>query len=236
MRVGIDVGGTNTDAVLLGPDGVAAKAKTPTTEHVTEGIESALRTILETAGVTVGMLEAVMIGTTHFTNAVVQRRDLSPVAVVRLARPATVSLPPMVDWPDDLRSAVEGSSHLLHGGSEFDGRPIASVRTDELDEVVETIRRRGLRAAAITSVFSPIDPDVERHAADYLVERVPGLAVTCSHEIGRIGLLERENAAILNASLRELAHRTVEEFRAATRNLQLDVAGLSHPERRHADG
>ncbi len=46
---------------------------------------------------------AVMIGTTHFTNAVVERKRLIPVAAVRLAFLATESLPPMVDWPSDLR-------------------------------------------------------------------------------------------------------------------------------------
>ena len=47
-----------------------------------------------------------MIGTTHFTNAVVQRRDLAPTAAVRLGLPATASLPPMVDWPEDLKLAI----------------------------------------------------------------------------------------------------------------------------------
>ena len=48
-----------------------------------------------------------MIGTTHFTNAVVERRRLEPVGVIRLGLPATQSLPPMVDWPDELRAVVE---------------------------------------------------------------------------------------------------------------------------------
>ena len=49
-----------------------------------------------------------MIGTTHFTNAVVQRRDLGRVAAVRIGLPSGASLPPFVDWPEDLASLVRG--------------------------------------------------------------------------------------------------------------------------------
>src|SRR4029077_447113 len=80
-RIGIDVGGTNTDAVLLEDSRVVHAAKTPTTEDVTSGVTAALRALLQ-AGAPVAV-DAVMIGTTHFTNAVVQRRDLTRVAAIR---------------------------------------------------------------------------------------------------------------------------------------------------------
>ncbi|HVC65519.1 MAG TPA: hydantoinase/oxoprolinase N-terminal domain-containing protein, partial [Candidatus Dormibacteraeota bacterium] len=81
-RIGIDVGGTNTDAVLLEDDAVAAGVKTPTTPDVTAGITRALAALVEQAP-GARLAHAVMIGTTHFTNAVVQRRDLGRVAAVR---------------------------------------------------------------------------------------------------------------------------------------------------------
>src|SRR2546422_10648201 len=76
-RVGIDVGGPNTDAVLLEGDRVVHAVKTPTTGDVTTGITRALDLLLKAVG---GQpVHAVMIGTTHFTNAVVQRKGLVPV-------------------------------------------------------------------------------------------------------------------------------------------------------------
>ena len=102
-RIGIDVGGTNTDAVLLEDDQVARAVKTPTTRDVTSGIVTALQRLMaEGAPERPGgpPIDAVMIGTTHFTNAVVQRRDLTPVAAVRIGLPASASLPPFVDWPE----------------------------------------------------------------------------------------------------------------------------------------
>lgn len=221
MRIGIDVGGTNTDAVLLTSEGILAKAKTSTTEDVTSGIVTALTSLLEQSGVPANDVTAVMVGTTHFTNAVVQRRDLTPVAAIRLGLPATECLPPTVDWPDDLREASGVRPYLVRGGLEFDGREIAPLDHDELDRIADDLRAHRIHTAAITSVFSPIDARVEHEAAAHLAALVPDLDVTFSHEIGRVGLLERENAAILNASLRDLARRTITGFHDAIRRLQL---------------
>ena len=119
-RIGIDVGGTNTDAVLLEEDAVVGAVKTPTTPDVTTGITRALAGLVQRAP---GAREAqaVMIGTTHFTNAVVQRRDLGRVAAVRIGLPSGASLPPFVDWPEDLANLVRAEVVMLEGrGDVFD--------------------------------------------------------------------------------------------------------------------
>ena len=113
-RLGIDVGGTNTDAVLLEDDTVAAAVKTPTTPDVTTGITRALAALVEHAP-TAREAQAVMIGTTHFTNAVVQRRDLGRVAAVRIGLPSGASLPPFVDWPEELADLVEAMLPIEEG-------------------------------------------------------------------------------------------------------------------------
>ena len=215
LRIGIDVGGTNTDAVLMDDLTVVSKIKTPTTEDVTSGITTALKHVLETSGTATSAVAAVMIGTTHFTNAVVERRRLTKTATIRLGLPATAALPPMIDWPDDLREVIDGSVHLVHGGYEFDGREISKFDADEIRGVAEKIAANGVSAVAISSVFSPVNPDMEERAAEIVNNVIPGAEVTRSAEIGRIGLLERENAAILNSCLRSLAVETVTAFRRA---------------------
>ena len=105
MRIGVDVGGTNTDAVLVDGRDVLAEAKTPTTPDVTGGISSSIRALVESSNVAASDVQAVMIGTTHFTNAVVEARRLAPTGVIRLGLPATEALPPMVGWPTLLRDA-----------------------------------------------------------------------------------------------------------------------------------
>ncbi len=215
IRIGIDVGGTNTDAVAMDASGVIAGIKASTTEDVLTGVVNALRSILDASGLKADAVDAVMIGTTHFTNAVVQRRDLAPTAAVRLGLPATASLPPMVDWPDDLKAAIGNNAWLAHGGNEFDGRPISPLDEDELRGIAGEIAARGIRTIAITSVFSPASAEVEQRAAAIFEEAIPGVYITLSSEIGRIGLLERENAAIMNACLRSLSTHVIDAFRKA---------------------
>jgi N-methylhydantoinase A/oxoprolinase/acetone carboxylase beta subunit len=222
-RVGIDVGGTNTDAVLLDGERVVHTVKTPTTADVTGGIITALRELLAGVGAT-GPIDAVMIGTTHFTNAVVQRRDLTRVAAVRIGLPASASLPPFCDWPEDLACLVQGEVVMLEGGHEYDGRPIVPFDETGMREAARRIRAAGITSVAIASVFSPLNAECETRAAAILRQECPTAAVTLSHELGRIGLLERENAALLNAALVDLARRTTRAFTGA-----LHASGLAAP-------
>ncbi len=221
MRIGIDVGGTNTDAVVMDGARVVAAIKTPTTANVSDGITTALRSLVAESGLDVSALDAVMIGTTHFTNAVVERKRLQPTTCIRLGLPATVSLPPMVDWPDDLAEVVGSEHYLAHGGHEFDGREISPFDEAEIRDIAGKIKAKGIKAIAISSVFSPVNTTFEEQAAAIVRDVIPDANITLSSTIGRIGLLERENAAIMNACLRDLALRTVNGFKTALAEMEI---------------
>jgi N-methylhydantoinase A/oxoprolinase/acetone carboxylase beta subunit len=224
LRIGIDVGGTNTDAVLMDGLKVVSKIKTPTTADVTSGITTALEHILTSSGTPTSAIAGVMIGTTHFTNAVVERKRLEQTAIIRLGLPATLALPPMVDWPDDLAETLGRNAWLVHGGHEFDGREISPMDPEEIRAAAREIKAKGITAVAISAVFSPVNTGMEEAAAAIVREEIPEASVTCSAEIGRVGLLERENAAILNACLRRLARETVAAFKQA-----IAVQGITAP-------
>lgn len=225
MRIGIDVGGTHTDAVLLDQAmTVVAEIKTATTSDVTGGIVAALQRLLDRGGLDRAHVDAVMIGTTHFTNALVTRRRLARTGVVRLALPATAALPPATGWPAELLEAVRPSVHLCHGGHEFDGRPISPLDPDELKRVAADLAAHDITTVAISSVFSPVTAEAELAAADILRAELPHLRVSLSHRIGRIRMLERENATIVNACLLDLADEIVDAFTGALR-----AVGVSAP-------
>ncbi|ALN75039.1 hydantoinase/oxoprolinase N-terminal domain-containing protein [Aureimonas sp. AU20] len=223
MRIGIDVGGTNTDAALMDGLRVVAACKSPTTADVSSGVVAVLREVLQRSGVEAGAIQAVMIGTTHFTNAVVERRRLLEVAAIRLGLPATRALPPMTDWPDDLATTLGRHGYMVRGGHEFDGREIAPLDEAEILRIAREIRQKGLRSASVTSVFSPVTPIMEQRAAEILRNEVPDIALSLSHEIGRVGFLERENAAIMNACLADLSRHVVASFRQALRDMNISA-------------
>lgn len=216
-RIGIDVGGTNTDAVLIEDGKVKRAVKAPTSEDVTTGILEALSQ-LRADPTGQGQVDAVMIGTTHFVNAVVQRRDLTRVGALRIGEPISMTLPPFCDWPADVAQIAEGGVWSVEGGFEYDGRLIMPLDETAIRRVARDMRHRGLRSVSISAIFSPIDPSHERRAADIIADEMPEAAITLSSDLGRIGLLERENAALLNAALSDLARETIAAFETALRN------------------
>jgi len=222
-RIGIDVGGTNTDAVLLDGARVVHAVKAPTTEDVTGGIVAALSRLTRHPDIAGTQVGAIVIGTTHFINAVVQRRHLSKVAAVRVGMPASASLPSFCDWPADLAELVRAEVFMLEGGHDYDGRPIMPFDEPAMRAAAREIRAKGTQSVGVASIFSPLDPAHEELASDILAEECPGAAVTLSHRLGRIGLLERENAALLNAALAVLARDTIAGFRAAIATSGIDA-------------
>ncbi len=221
-RIGVDVGGTNTDAVLMQGDELLAQAKVPTTPDVTSGIETSIRAVLGGANPDAHP-SAVMLGTTHFTNALLERRRLAKTAVLRLCLPATTLLPPLCDWPGPLKQAIGGLSYMVHGGHEFDGREISPFDHEEIRNAALRMREEGVEAVAVSGVFSPIDPAHEEQAADVIRQTAPELRVTLSHQIGRVGILERENAAALNAALSVAAESIIPRIRGSLAALGLHV-------------
>jgi N-methylhydantoinase A/oxoprolinase/acetone carboxylase beta subunit len=147
-RIGIDVGGTNTDAVLIDSDRVLIAVKTATTADVLGGVRTALSKLLaETAGEQ-GRIAAVVIGTTHFTNAVIERRALQQVGALRIGLPASASLPPFVDWPEDLAALVRGQVHMVAGGHEYDGRPIVPLDVGAIRDAARRMADAGSQRSA----------------------------------------------------------------------------------------
>ncbi|MBM7573450.1 hydantoinase/oxoprolinase family protein [Aquibacillus albus] len=204
-KIGIDVGGTNTDAVILDEDNnVIESKKTPTTLDVETGIFNALEGVLSKTDINFHHIKSVMLGTTHATNAIIERKNLAKIAVLRICLPAGQSIEPMFSWDESLKEAVGNQYYLLHGGCEFDGRPLhqKGLIKEECVSVLNEIKETGIESIAITSIFSPVLEDYEKELADMAKEILgEDFPVSLSCEIGNLGLLERESSAALNASL-----------------------------------
>lgn len=221
MRIGVDVGGTNTDAALISGRDVIAAIKRPTSADVQSGIIDAVQTLISDAEVKPEDIRAVMIGTTHFTNAFVQRRGLTKVLAIRLGAPASRGIPPFSGWPQDVRDVVFGDSAIVRGGFNFDGQPIAPFDGEEVASVARRAAAAGITQVAVSCIFSHLNAEQESQAGKIIQQAAPDLEVSLSSELGRAGMLERENAAIMNASLRPLAAVVAQAFGDALQHLKL---------------
>ncbi len=211
-KLGIDVGGTNTDAVLIDENlDVVAAIKNPTSGDIYEGIMGAVDAVLAASSVDPAQIGQAMLGTTQCTNAIVERKGLAPIAILRIGAPASVGIPPMVDWADDI-SAVAVDSAIIGGGFEYDGKRLAAFDEAACRSFFEGVKGK-VGAVAISCVFSSVRNDDELAAAK-IAREVLGedVHVSISSEIGSMGLVERENATILNAALHEVAKRFTEGF------------------------
>ncbi|WWC69837.1 uncharacterized protein I206_103780 [Kwoniella pini CBS 10737] len=229
-RIGVDVGGTNTDAVILditpgSSRPVLATHKAPTTADVTSGIQNAIKETLRKADVDKSHIQAVSIGTTSFVNSLIERdaSKLEKVAVIRLSGPFSRLAPPFVSFPYELRHVLEGPVFFAEGGLQVDGSEITSVEPLEIRGICEEIKKKGIKSVAVSACYSPIDRDInqEELVREIIHAELPGVKVCISKEVANIGLLQRENATILNAALLEFAQMTVAGFEESTRALNL---------------
>ena len=74
---------------------MAAEIKYPTSEDIYEGIMGALRRVLEVSGIDRSQIGQAMLGTTQCTNAIVERKSLAPIGILRIGAPATLGIPPI---------------------------------------------------------------------------------------------------------------------------------------------
>ena len=223
LRVGVDVGGTNTDAVVIDGAGEAlAAVKVVTTPEPSDGIRAALDEVL--VGLDHSRISKAMLGTTHSANAIIQRRGLDRVAVLRLAAPSSLGVRPGAAWPDDIRSLVIGTAAIIEGGHEYNGTEIAPLDTEAVRRLAADAVRSGCRSVAVAGAFSPAESEHELRSRDILhAELGADFPVSLSHEIGALGLLERENATILNAALLSVATGVISGFEEALAERHLDV-------------
>ncbi|RCV55365.1 hydantoinase/oxoprolinase N-terminal domain-containing protein [Marinitenerispora sediminis] len=223
LRIGIDVGGTNTDAVVLdGSKEPVARTKVPTTLDITGGINHALREVLSAPAVRAERIGHVMVGTTHATNAVLQRRGLRRVAAIRIGAPSSTCIRPMFGWPDDLHRVISAGGRIVAGGMELDGGEIVPFDADAVARFCGEVAGTA-EAVAVTSVFAPVSPAHEQLAAEVIQRELGDIPISLSHEVGSLGLLERENATILNAALGRVAANIIEAIEEA-----LDAHDLGH--------
>ncbi len=221
--IGVDVGGTNTDAALLRNGKVLASAKSTTTEDITSGIINSINKILQDVDIKNCHIHHITFGTTHLLNALLLRK-LDKVMAIRLGAPASDGTPPFCGWPhieNSITEHVYHSSVMSGGGFEYSGKEITKIDNHHLETLAQNALDKGINAVAICGIFSPIKPEQENQAAEIMSRANNKLNISLSHRIGGLSILERENANILNASLHTQFQKLCDSFTNIAQHLKL---------------
>ncbi|HEV7884747.1 MAG TPA: hydantoinase/oxoprolinase family protein [Solirubrobacteraceae bacterium] len=224
VRVGVVSGASSTDAVAIDARdrliGIAAVPATP--DAGAAGIAAAIGALVD-GGVDPSRVRWVTLGTGHERRDVVAAHGVRKVAVVRIGAPLTLAVPPLATWPQALRERICAGAIVVRGGAEYDGRHVAPLDTTALAGFLATLGAT-VDAVAITGVFSPVSSEQEEAAAAVARRELgPAVHVSMSHEIGSIGLLERENSTVFNAALADGTARLAATVRAALDERAIDA-------------
>ncbi|MEY4340432.1 MAG: hypothetical protein RLZ14_2282, partial [Actinomycetota bacterium] len=211
MLLGIDTGGTYTDAVLYdeAARAVVAAAKSPTTHHdLSIGVCGAIDAVLSLGVVSPAGIELVSLSTTLATNALVEGKG-RPVAAVIIGFDADV-----VERAG-LAEALGGDPAIfLDGGHDPHGSAVTPLDLEKLAAEVRAVDAR-VEAYAVTAQFSVRNPEHELAAAA-LVRDLTGKPVTLSHHLSaRLNGPKRAVTAILNSRLISIIDGLVRTTEAA---------------------
>lgn len=200
MRAGVDVGPTNTDAALVAADGkVLATVKVATVpDDPVASVRAALERLPLSAATPAGQIA---VGLRGAATAVTQRAGLRKVAVLRIGGASATAVRPLAGWPRDLRDAVSTGTAIVDGGGGLNPEDRTPLDREAVARFAAQVTGKA-QAVAVAGLFSPLDGAQEREAAAIVrAELGAAVPISLSAGLGTLGLLERENATVLDAAL-----------------------------------
>ena len=214
MLLGVDVGGTFTDAVLL-DGGAVHSAKVATTPgDESAGAMSAVEAVLSRAGATAAEVEAFAHGMTVGTNALLEERG-ARTALIATRGFADVLEIGRQDRPELYRLCTPKPAPLIEPALRFEANErtgpdgiVTPLAAGEPQRLAALLRESGAESVAICLLFSYLDPSHERQLAAHLRAALPDLHVSASHQVlPRFREYERSSTTAIDAYLSPLLGR-----------------------------
>ncbi len=245
FQVGVDIGGTFTDCVVIGGDGRMVAAKSPSTPpNFAKGMINAMTVAAQSLGLSFEAfcprISVLTHGTTVGTNALIQRRGArvglittkgheDVIHIMRGSRGITSrDLNKVVHFPESQKPSPIVPKRYIRGVSErmdCNGEIVVALNEAEVSTAIDELLGLGVEAIAVCLLWSFKDPVHEQRIAEMVKARAPEMFVTCSHEIApKWGEYERTTATALNAYIGPVTSRYLREL-----DEQLTRAGYRQP-------
>jgi N-methylhydantoinase A len=238
VLLGVDVGGTFTDAVLL-DGGAVHTAKVPTTPREESlGVMQAVEAVLQRAAASANEVETFAHGMTVGTNALLEEQG-APTALVATRGFADLLEIGRQDRPHLYRLCAPKPAPLVEPKLRFEASErvapdgvVEPLEDKECERLAAALEASGAESVAVCLLFSYLDPSHEQRVAARLRERLPGVHVSASHEVlPRFREYERCSTTVIDAYLSPLLGRYLGRLGEAA-----DEAGLPQPQVMRSSG
>jgi len=238
--IGVDIGGTFTDCVVVDDEANITVAKSPTTPlDRAQGFFASIDGAAEKLGIApsdlLGACDRIVHGTTTGTNAIVSREGaivgllttdgFRDVMFMMKGGGRTAGLPPdqLLDVPSTYKPEPLVPKRLIAEVQEridVDGDVLVPIDEDQARKAIEALADQGAEAIAVSTMWSVKNPAHEQRLVELAQEMLPDTFVTCGSElVSRVGEYERTTAAVMNAYIGPLMVEYVQaiETEAAAR-------------------
>jgi N-methylhydantoinase A/oxoprolinase/acetone carboxylase beta subunit len=210
MLLGIDVGGTHTDAVVICEDGICAAFKTPTNhENLLESIDAVLTKVVGELGS--DLIERVTLSTTLTTNAIVES-TVEDVGMLVVGGPG-------ID-PEHAKPCEH--FRVLRGACDHRGQIVAPIDPNEARSVIDGFLDKDIRAFAVVTKFSPRNPETEQNISELIGERADQISL--GHEMtGRLNFPRRIATAYYNSACWRLFNEFADAVEQSLARFEIDA-------------
>jgi N-methylhydantoinase A/oxoprolinase/acetone carboxylase beta subunit len=211
MLIGIDVGGTTTDAVVVDGNKVVKTAYVPT-DH-----DNLLKCLLEALdelvrGVDTSKIERVVLSTTLITNMIAEGKT-DPVALVLIPGPGT-----------NPKDYALGKSIILDGAIDFRGKEIDRLREPQIKEAASSIKAQGFSRVAVVGKFCQRNHAHELKAGEILASALPGAKIELGHKVsGQLNFPRRAATTMLTAATQDKYEQFAKDVAAALKERKISA-------------
>src|SRR5512137_801948 len=211
MLIGIDVGGTTTDAVLVDGDSVTKTAYVQTDhDDLLKCLLGALDVLVE--GVDTSKIERVVLSTTLITNMIAEGK-IDPVALVLIPGPGT-----------NPKDYALGEAIILDGAIDFRGKEIDPLREAQIKDAASQIKTMGLSRVAVVGKFCQRNHSHELKAGEFLAKALHGARIDLGHKVsGQLNFPRRAATTMLTAATKDKYQKFAADVAAALKERKISA-------------
>lgn len=195
MHIGIDIGGTFTDAVLLDGFKIIASTKIQTENNLSNSVKTAITQLIKLTGVEA--ISRIVISTTLITNFILKHKKIN-IALILFPGPGA----------DPYSQPLAGQTAVVRGSVDFRGRIIEPIDEEELANALNAFSNEGIREVAVACKFAQRNPTIEKQVRSFIKKKYPEMSVILSSDVhSTLNWICRANGAVFQMLTANIAKK-----------------------------